>query len=173
MLEPVFNEKPILAFEMRKRISFSQYCARTRTFSFGLKLNFQREWEFSLVSDFEHRSSLQMDPKNLQFSLFPGVGCSGGWSQSILLLCRIVPPTTLLKDKNNRRQCIVNQIFQVREDLFLECPSVRGKCLNQCLIEKKKISRLNTRPWQARTPISPIPVLFAPDTKVLNVSNIP
>ena len=94
-----------------------------------------------------------MDPKNLQFSLFPGVGCSGGWSQSILLLCRIVPPTTLLKDKNNRRQCIVNQIFQVREDLFLECPpfpsirpSVHDKCLNQCLIEKKKISRLITRP---------------------------
>ena len=150
---PVFNEKPILAFEMRKRISFSKYCARTRTFSFGLKLNFQREWEFSLVSDFEHRSSLQMDPKNLQFSLFPGVGCSGGWSQSILLLCRIVPPTTLLKDKNNRRQCIVNQIFQVREDLFLEClpfpsirPSVRGKHRNQCLIEKKKISHLITRP---------------------------
>ena len=92
-----------------------------------------------------------MDPKNLQFSLFPGVGCSGGWSQSILLLCRIVPPTTLLKDKNNRRQCIVNQIFQIREDLFLECPpfpSIRGKCLNQCLIEReeKKISRLITRP---------------------------
>ena len=51
MLETVFNEKPILAFEMRKRISFFQSCVRTRTFSFGLKLNFQREWEFSLVSD--------------------------------------------------------------------------------------------------------------------------
>ena len=134
------------------------------------------------LAHFEHRRSLQMDPKNLQFSLFPGVGCSGGWSQSILLLCRIVPPTTLLKDKNNRRQCIVNQIFQIREDLFLilEClpfpsirPSVRGKHRNQCLIEKKKISRLITRPWQVRTPISPIPVLFAPDTKVLNESNIP
>ena len=51
MLETVFNKKSILAFKMRKRISISESCVRTRTFSFGLKLNFQREWEFSLVSD--------------------------------------------------------------------------------------------------------------------------